>query len=157
MFNVYLKPGQSDHVRRLNNRLAQIAVSIANASQGPSILTGDWNHPVQDICPFHFLLQQDWTDAAVHFANLTGSEPEPTCMMATRHTFQLLNPLMLRFLKTCEVRPFEAFHKHDLLVCTFDVPDSVPIYCQWRQPQKLDDVLFDESLLNHKGNLAFDE
>ena len=70
--NVYLRPGSCDYVRSLNNRLLQIAVSLANASQGPSILTGDWNHPTSEISPFHCLLQQDWTDVAVHYANLSG-------------------------------------------------------------------------------------
>ena len=133
---VYLRPGSCDYVRALNNRLARIAVSVANASQGPSISTGDWNHAASDISPFHSLLQQDWTDVAVHYANLPGEVPAPTCMLSTRHTFQLVNPLMLRFLKSCEVLPFEAFHKHDLIVCCYDVPDSMPVYLQWRQPQK---------------------
>ena len=155
--NVYLRPGNSDYVRSLNNRLSQIAVSFANASQGPAISTGDWNQPTSDISPFHCLLQQDWTDAAVHYANFSGVEPAATCMMSTRHTFQLVNPLMLRFLKSCEVLPFEAFHKHDLLVCCFDIPDCIPSFYQWCQPQKLDEIMFDPASLKHEGDVAFNE
>ena len=102
-------------------------------------------------------LQQDWTDAAVHHANLSGVEPAATCMMSTRHTFQLVNPSMLRFLKSCEVLPFEAFHKHDLLVCSFDIPDCIPSFYQWRQPQKLDEIMFDPASLKHEGDVAFNE
>ena len=111
--------------------------------------------PISEIGPFHNLLQQDWTDSAVHCARILGEEPAPTCMLSTRHTFQLVNTQMLRFLKSCEVKPFEAFHKHDLLVCCYDVPDSVPIYLQWRQPQKLDDVMFDSVAIKNEGENAF--
>ena len=155
--NVYLRPGHSDYVRSLNNRLSQIAVSVANASQGPAILTGDWNHLTSDISPFHCLLQQDWTDAAVHYANLSGGEPSATCMMSTRHTFQLVNSSMLRLLKSCDVHPFEAFHKHDLQVCSYDIPDCIPSFFQWRQPQKLDEIMFDSASLKHEGEVAFNE
>ncbi len=105
----------------------------------------------------HLRVHLDWTDVAVHYANLSGDVPAATCMLSTHHTFQLVNPLMLRFLKSCEVQPFEAFHKHDLLVCSYDIPDSTPVYFQWRQPQKLDGIMFDSASLKREGDLAFDD
>ena len=154
IINLYLKPGSCESSRRLNGRLTQLAASVACSTHGPCMITGDLNHPISDLGPLNQLLNVGWMDAALHCALVDGVEAPPTCMQASRHTVQLVNPHLFRFLRSSEVLPFEAFHKHDFLVCSYDVPFLIPEVFQWSQPKKMDDLMFDKVSLEQHGQDA---
>eukprot|EP00435_Cladocopium_sp_Y103_P008435 s1164_g2.t1 len=89
------------------------------------------------------LLMDGWVDAALVLAQRHGREPEPTCQRATRHTFCVVNPLLVPMLRESQVCFHEDLATHAVLVTEFDLPQNNFRVHKWIMPKALDGVAFD--------------
>lgn len=81
-------------------------------------------------------------------AEVTGSEPQPTCLRAARHTFQLANRALVEFWKTTYVLSAPDLDKHDVLVTDFDIPFKIPRVPKWVLPRSFLDGPVDKKVLD---------
>ena len=93
-----------------------------------------------------------WKDIAVEFANLRNQVPGFTCMGATRHTFQLANPVLMQWCIDNCVQETHDLDKHDMLSTCFRFPSEIPRLDVWPHPRRLDSQIFDHSVLKQCGD-----
>ena len=92
--NLYLKPGASSETNMLNTRLMHHAINAVSNFVGPGLITGDWNHCLDEFDELQSLFVRGWKDVAVEVAGWKNQFPSMTCMGVTRHTFQIANPIL---------------------------------------------------------------
>ena len=115
------------------------------------MLCGDFNAPVGRWPMVRGLLERGWVDLGLLQAEVDGSDPQPTCLGAARHTFQLANRALVQFWKATYVLSAPDLDKHDVLVTDFDIPFKIPRVPKWVLPKSfldgpVDKVVLDQTL-----------
>ena len=145
MVTVYLWPNAPLTSRRYvdNCEIIRAGVQLARSVSGPVILAGDFNAPLANFEDMKGLLHDGWADAALLDARRRGCEPEPTCQRATRHTFCVVNPLLVPGLRRSVVDFHEDLPTHAVLVTEFDLPCTNLRVFKWLTPKPLDKLPLD--------------
>ena len=146
VLTVYLFPNAviGSHKYLLNCEVVSWAVQVAESVQAPVLITGDFNISWRAFDQLGDLVGRGWNDLH-EVANQRFDVPlEPTCKGATRHTFQLANPELSRFLTGMRVDHATDLDSHAVLIGSFDLPSSNPSVWRWLLPRP-----FDECELNH--------
>ena len=151
--NLYLKPGASSETNVLNARLMHHAINAVSNFVGPGLITGDWNHCLDEFDELQSLFVRGWKDIAVEVAGWKNQVPGLTCMGATRHTFQLANPVLMQWCVDNWVQDMLELDKHDLLSTRFHFPNEIPRVNVWPHPRRLDSQIFDRGILKQCGDI----
>lgn len=101
VITVYFMPNAAPGSLRfeVNNSILHWVVKICQSLVGPVMVCGDFNSPLTRWPAVRGLQERGWVDLALIQAEATGVEPQPTCLGATRHTFQLANSTLVQFWK----------------------------------------------------------
>ena len=146
---VYLWPNAPLSSRRYaeNCEVIGAAVQLIRSVSGPAILAGDFNASHALFQEVRDLVLEGWADTAQLDAERKGTQPQPTCQRATRHTFCLANPSLLPFLVSSEVSFHEDLSTHAVLVTEFALPDHNFRVLKWVMPKPLDKFSFHKEAL----------
>ena len=150
VITVYLMPNAppGSYRYQVNCSVLNWAIFLCTGLVGPVLLCGDFNSPLNRWPMVQGLLERGWTDLGLLQAEVSGDEPQPTCLGAARHTFQVANGELVRFWKFTEVRSAPDLDKHDVLVTDFDLPVRVPRVPKWVLPRSFLDGPVDKDVLN---------
>ena len=153
VLTVYLMPNAAPGSLRyeINNAVLDWAVQICRSLVGPVLLCGDFNAPLARWPMMRGLLERGWVDLGLLQAEVVGGDPQPTCLGAARHTFQLVNRALVQFWKATYVLSAPDLDKHDVLVSEFDIPIKIPRVPKWVLPKSflngpVDKVVLDQTL-----------
>ena len=149
--NLYLKPGASSETNMLNARLMHHAINAVSNFVGPGLITGGWNHCLDEFDELQSLFVRGWKDIAVEVAGWKNQSPGMTCMGVTRHTFQLANPILMQWCVENCLQEMLDLDKHDLLSTCFHFPSEIPSMNVWPHPRRLDSQIFDREILKQCG------
>lgn len=141
VLTVYLFPNAvvGSHKYLLNCEVISWAVQIAESVDAPVLLTGDFNISWRAFDQLGDLVGRGWEDLHEVANRRYGVPLEPTCKGATRHTFQIANSQLSRFLSGMRVAFHEDLDSHAVLIGSFDVPSTNPAVWRWLLPRPFDD------------------
>ena len=147
---VYLMPNAPPGSFRyeVNCSILSWAVFLCTGLVGPVMLCGDFNSPLGRWPMIRGLLERGWVDVGLLQAEVSGEDPQPTCLGSARHTFQIVNSELVQFWKFTQVRSAPDLDKHDLLVSEFDIPVKIPRVPKWMLPRSFLDGPVDKGVLN---------
>lgn len=118
------------------------------------LVCGDYNSPLSRWPAVRGLLERGWVDLGLLQAEVSGEEPQPTCLGVVRHSFHIANSALVRFWRSTNVRSAPDLDKRDLLVSDFDVPFKVPRVPKWVLPRSFLEGPIDKTELDRQLNLS---
>ena len=128
------------------NRHANVAGQRAIRFEGPAIISGDLNVPLDHLQIWPTLQRAGWKDAHVLSQQLNGHEEEMTCSEATRHSFILINPPLVACLKECRTTKHFIFSQHPVLFADFAIENLQANSWVWKLPKSFDRFFNDEQI-----------
>eukprot|EP00438_Fugacium_kawagutii_P007572 Skav230249 [mRNA] locus=scaffold1266:50096:54652:- [translate_table: standard] len=138
-------------------KIAIPIVERALAFKGPALIGGDFNRTLSES-PFWATLQaHGWVDAAMLEYQRFGTIPPPTCKDATRHSFILLNPALIRTMTTCHTVDLVTFDAHPSLEAILNVDTLNQKRHVWALPRTTDEYIFDDELLEAHANKSCEQ
>ena len=114
--------------------------------EGPAIISGDLNVPLDHLQIWPTLQRAGWKDAHVLSQQLNGHEEDMTCSEATRHSFILINPPLVACLKECRTTKHFIFSQHPVLFADFAIENLQANSWVWKLPKSFDRFFNDEQI-----------
>ena len=154
VLTIYLMPNAAPGSFRfeINNAVLDWAAQVCRSLVGPVLLCGDFNAPLTRWPVVRGMLERGWVDLGLLQAEVEGCEPQPTCLGAARHTFQLANRALVQFWRKTYVLSAPDLDKHDVLVSEFDIPLKIPRVPKWVLPKTFLDGPVDKIVLDRTLN-----
>ena len=128
------------------NRHTNVAGQRAMRFEGPAIISGDLNVPLEYLQIWPSLQRAGWMDAHVLSQQLNGHAEDMTCAEATRHSFILINPPLVACLKKCRTTKHFIFSQHPVLFAEFEITSLKTSTWVWKLPKSFDRFFQDEQI-----------
>ena len=143
---LYLYPNAptSSDKYALNCKLVHWACQVVHSVAGPAVIAGDFNIAWSQFNCLQQLSCQGWVDAHQAASRLFDTPLDPTCKGATRHTFMLVAPALVPYIRGASVEELYDLDAHSVLKIGLDVPSYNPVVYKWLLPKALDTLLVDK-------------
>eukprot|EP00438_Fugacium_kawagutii_P000474 Skav217127 [mRNA] locus=scaffold783:404163:414538:+ [translate_table: standard] len=140
----------ADH-NALRNHLFTYAAQRVVRFQGPSIILGDMNAPMESLHAWQTLVAAGWVDAALQSSQMHGHPLEPTSSHQARHSFVLVSPDLAAALVECRTCDHYKFAVHPVLKASFRWETILVKRRIWALPSSFDKHLNDPTLLDFEA------
>ena len=133
--------------RARTDLLIQHAITLTGLTNHPTILVGDFNHPLDSLRSCDQLWQQGYRSAASIFSDQTGGMLPPTFKNQTSNDVAIFSPELVPLISDIYVDSQELFAGHHPLCFRVNLPTTPFTKNKWNLPQSWIGLLPDPNLV----------
>ena len=123
---LYGVPSCHARSKEITERLLYHAGQQAAKLKLPTLITGDFNHPLETLRTMAVLKDQGYRSTNDLYLGLHGSKMPNTCRESTCNDQMIIHPTLIPFLVQIQVNKQKFFSDHDPVICTFELPGQIP-------------------------------
>ena len=131
---IYGYPSCHQKARDRTNALLEAAAYIIEQVNLPSVIAGDFNHPLDSLVAGQTLERCGFINLQQKFRELYQTEMPKTCREATSPDQVLLSPDLQGFVNVISVDKQKNFADHDPIVYQLHLPFHPPMRTFWKLP-----------------------
>ena len=131
---LYGVPSCHSRSKEITEKLLYHAGQQAAKVKLPTLITGDFNHPLDTLRTMAVLKDQGYRSTSDLYLGIHGTKMPNTCRETTCNDQMIVHPMLIPFLVHIQVDKQKYFSDHDPVICTFELPGNIPNHQTIKHP-----------------------
>lgn len=132
---IYGYPSCHQKSKERTNALVEAAAMMIDQVNLPSVLAGDFNHPLETLAAGQTFARCGFVSLKQKFQELYSHEMPPTCRDVTSPDQVIISSSLQQYISAVVVDKQKDFSDHDPILYQFHLPIQPPTQTVWRLPK----------------------
>ena len=135
LVTIYGYPSCHQKSKERTNALVEAAAMMIDQVNLPSVLAGDFNHPLETLAAGQTFARCGFVSLKQKFQELYSHEMPPTCRDVTSPDQVIISSSLQQYISAVVVDKQKDFSDHDPILYQFHLPIQPPMQTVWRLPK----------------------